>query len=133
MKRYIICLFAPVLILIFFAGCAKEVSERYEIVPAVITDAVYIPSMTTVSIVNGKPQTQVHPASGHVEIVCKGRNEILQGVSFYERFYEHVGDNVWASSRIRVYDNDRIRETVINIFEDKEQAERILKLEGANG
>lgn len=125
MKRYIaICLmFVCALSL---TGCAEVVSERYEIVPAVVTDARYTPACTQITT-NGKSiNTQYYPASGSIEIVCKGRNEFLYGVSYYDRFYDCIGDEVWAINRIRVYDNDAIKERVINLFTDKEQAERVL-------
>lgn len=109
------------------AGCAKVVSERYEVVPAVVTDAHYTPPRTQITTDGKSIHTQLYPASGYVKFVCEGRNEFLSGVSFYERFHEHVGDEVWALNRIRVYDNDDIKERVVNLFADKEQAERVLE------
>ena len=126
MKRYVaICLlFVCALSL---TGCAKVVSERYEVVPAVITNASYTPAHTQI-ITNGKNiNTQYYPASRSNKIVCKGRNEYLYGVSYYDRFHDCIGDEVWAINRIRVYDNDDIKERVINLFVDKEQAERVLE------
>lgn len=115
------------LMLLILSGCAKVVSETYEVVPAVVTDASYTPAFVTNSADSkGHITTHYHSASGHVEIVCKGRNEILGGVSFYERFYDHIGDEVWAIIRIRAYDSDKVKETVVNLFETKEQAERII-------
>lgn len=117
------------LLLVILSGCARVVSETYEVVPAVVVSANYTPPFVTSSSVNGKVQTQYHAASGSVKIVCKGRNEFLGGVSFYERFYDHIGDEVWAIIRIRAYDSDKVKETVINLLETKEQAERLLDAE----
>lgn len=118
------------LLVVLLTGCAKVMTETYEVVPAVVTDASYTPAFVTSSADSkGHITTHYHSASGHVEIVCKGRNEILGGVSLYERFYDHIGDEVWAIIRIRVYDNDKVKETVVNLLETKEQAERLIDTE----
>ena len=118
------------LLAVTLSGCAKVVSESYEVVPAVITDAEYTPAYTVYSYTNKQMQAHHYPESGGVEIVVKGRNEWLSGVSFYERFKDCVGDEVWAIIRIRAYDNDKVKEKVINLFLEREQAERVLEQEG---
>ncbi len=128
MKRYIVICLLSVCVLFGFMGCAKVVSERYEVVPAVVTDAHYTPPRTQTTTDGKNIRTQTYPASGYIEIVCKGRNEYLSGVSYYYRFHDCIGDEVWALNRIRVYDNDDIKERVVNLFADKEQAERVLEV-----
>lgn len=129
MKRIKPTIMLLLLMLLILSSCTKVVSETYEVIPVVIVDAAYTPAFTTTSAINGKIQTHYHAASGYVEIAVKGHNEILGGVTYYERFSEYVGEEVWAINRIRVYDNDRIKETVISVFQLKEQAERILNIE----
>lgn len=131
MKRYIAICLLSVCVLFGLTGCTKVVSERYEVTTAVVTYADYTPARTEI-ITNGKrAYKEYYPASGYVKLVCKGRIEYLQGASFYERFHEHIGDEVWAVNRIRVYDNDNVKERVVNLFEDRDQAERVC--EAQNG
>lgn len=128
MKRYIAILLLFVCVLFELTGCAKVKTERYEVVSTVITNARYTPARTEYKTDSkGRITPHYYAASGLVEFVCKGRSEYLNGVSYYDRFCDHIGEEVWAINRIRAYDNDKIKERVVNLFETKEQAETVLR------
>jgi len=76
MKRNIAILLLFVCVLFELTGCAKVVSERYEVVPAVVTDVRYTPASTQITTDGKNTRIQPYPASGSITIVCKGRKNI---------------------------------------------------------
>ena len=111
-KRILSCLIILVMI-ISFAGCAKLIETKYEMVDVKIVDE-YHRSAYATPMLAGKVMTVIsHPAVYRIDVEYNGIEYSISGSDTYHAYKDRVGEIVTGTLEIRSYDDGTIKYDIV--------------------
>lgn len=123
MRKVIIC----VLAVLMLTGCAKVTRREYHAEPVTVLSVDYTAAHTKL-MYSGKILLTVHcPEDYDAIVLWQGKQVDIDTAAAYELCKDKLGSEVWAVVETRIYDNDKQKQKLLEVFETKETAERACK------
>jgi hypothetical protein len=123
MRKVIIC----VLAVLILTGCAKVTRREYHAEPVTVLSVDYTAAYQTISTDGKDIYTVNHPEDYDAIVIWQGKQVDIDTAAAYVICKYKLGSEVWAVVETRIYDNDKQKQKLLEVFETKETAERVCK------